>query len=149
MHPDTATANTLLQQALGSAAVESFGLSHQILFLEFRDDGPEDHVLSIDTEVESNIVFEDILGLTKEEKTLLLFNRVNLRFVTRIACDDDANLVIEFDNGVHLRFTGSPKEETAEPWQLGSRADFETGGYLLIATYAGGYAIWDYTAKAG
>jgi hypothetical protein len=149
MHPDTATANKLLQQALGGAAVESFGLSHQIPFLEFRDDGPQDHVLSIDTEVESNIVFEDILGLTKEEKMLLLFNRVNLRFVTRIACDDDANLVIGFDNGMQLRFTGSPKEETVEPWQLSSRADFETGGYLLIATYAGGYAIWDYTAKAG
>ncbi|MGI4736421.1 MAG: hypothetical protein ACRYG7_14685 [Janthinobacterium lividum] len=149
MHPDTATANKLLQQALGSAAVESFGLSHQILFLELRADGPEDHILSIDTEVESNIVFEDVLRLTKEEKMLLLFNRVNLCFVTHIACDDHANLVIEFDNGVQLRFAGSPQEETAEPWQLGSRADFETGGYLLIATYAGGYAIWDYTAKAG
>jgi hypothetical protein len=149
MHPDTATANKLLQQALGSAAVESFGFSHQIPFLEFRDDGPEDHVLSIDTEVESNIVFEDVLRLTKQEKMLLLFSRVNLRFVTHIACDDHANLVIEFDNGVQLRFAGSPTEETAEPWQLGSRADFETGGYLLIATYAGGYAIWDYTAKAG
>jgi hypothetical protein len=148
MHPDTATANKLLQQALGSAAVESFGLSHQIPYLEFRADGPEDHVLSIDTEVESNIVFEDMLGLTQEEKMLLLFNRVNLRFVTHIACDDHANLIIGFDNGVQLRFTGSPKEETTEPWQLGSRADFETGGYLLIATYAGGYAIWDYTRKA-
>jgi hypothetical protein len=66
-----------------------------------------------------------------------------------IACDDHANLVIEFDNGMQLRFTGSPKEETAEPWQVGSSAAFETGGYLLIATYAGGYAIWDYTAEAG
>jgi hypothetical protein len=148
MHPDTATANKLLQQALGSATVESFGLSHQIPFLEFRADGPEDHVLSIDTEVESNIVFADMLGLTQEEKMLLLFNRVNLRFVTHIACDDHANLVVGFDNGVQLRFTGSPKEETTEPWQLGSRADFETGGYLLIATYAGGYAMWDYTSKA-
>ncbi|WP_135436828.1 hypothetical protein [Hymenobacter fodinae] len=148
MHPDTATANKLLQQALASAAVESFGLAHQMPFLEFRDGGSEDHTLSIDTEVESNIVFEEALGLTQEEKLLLLFNRVNLRLVTHIECDDLANLVIDFDNGVQLRFAGSPKEETSEPWQLGSKANFETGGYLLIATYAGGYAMWDYTTKA-
>ena len=77
---------------------------------------------------------------------MLLFNRVNLRSVTRIECDEHANLLIAFDNGVQLRFDGSPEEES-EPWQVGSRADFETGGYLVIATCAGGYAIWDYTPK--
>jgi len=44
MHPDTTAANLLLQRVLGRSAVESFGLSHQIHFLEFRDDVPEDHV---------------------------------------------------------------------------------------------------------
>jgi len=86
------------------------------------------------------------MGLTEEEKLLLLFNRVNLRSVTHIECDEHANLVLLFDNGVHLRFAGNPADES-EPWQIGSRADFETGGYLVVATHAGGYAIWDYTLK--
>lgn len=80
----------------------------------------------------------------EEEKLLLLFHRVNLRSVTRVACDEYANLTLAFDNGVQLQLAGNPAEE-AEPWQVGSRTSFETGGYLLIATHAGGYAIWDYT----
>lgn len=146
MNSATTLANELLQRALRNAAVESFGLVHQIPYLEFRDDQTEDHVLSIQTDVTSNIVFEGKLGLTEEEKLLLLFNRVNLRSVTRIECDEHANLVIAFDNGVQLRFAGSP-EEGYEPWQVGSKTDLEMGGYLVIATHAGGYAIWDYTSK--
>jgi hypothetical protein len=147
MHPDTAAANRYLQQALGKAAVESFGLSHQVLFLEFRDDSPADHWLSIETEMTSNVAFDPALGLSPEEQMLLLFHRVNLRLVIRVACDDEANLLLEFDNGVHLRFAGSPREETAEPWQLASRAPLEEpGSYLLIAMFGGGYAIWDGSA---
>jgi hypothetical protein len=70
--------------------------------------------LSIQTDVTSNIVFEQVLGLTEAEKLLLLSNWVNLCSVTRIACDEQANLVIAFDNGVQLRFAGSP-EEADEP----------------------------------
>jgi hypothetical protein len=140
----TTLANTLLRRALGSAAVESFGIAHQIPYLEFRDERAEDHVLSIDTAVSSNVMFIEALELTEQEKLLLLFNRVNLRSVAHVACDEHANLVLEFDNGVHLRFAGNPPE-VSEPWQVGSRADFETGGYLIIATHGGSYAIWDYT----
>jgi hypothetical protein len=144
MHPDTTAANVLLQQALGKAAVESFGLWHQVPFLEFRDNGPDDHWLSIETEMTSNVLFDESLGLSEEEKMLLVFHRVNLRYVTYVACDDQANLFIEFDNGVHLRFAGSPHEPTSEPWQLASRTPLEeSGGYMVIATYGGGYAIWD------
>lgn len=146
MDSATTLANLLLQRALRNAAVESFGLAHQIPYLEFRDDQAEDHVVSIQTDVTSNIVFEHALELTEAEKLLLLFNRVNLCAVTRIACDEQANLVIAFNNGVELRLAGSPEEES-EPWQVGSRTDLEAGGYLVIATHAGGYAIWDGTAK--
>lgn len=146
MHPDTTAANLLLQRALGRSAVESFGLSHQIHFLEFRDDQPEDHLLSIDTDMTSNIGFDEALGLTADERRLLVFNRVNLRSVTRVACDDEANLFLDFDNGVHLRFAGT-SADGYEPWQLGSRMPLdEPGGYLLIAQCGGGYAIWDGSA---
>jgi hypothetical protein len=87
MHPDTTAANLLLQRALCRSTVESFGLSHQIHFLEFRDD--------------------EALGLTADERRLLVFNRVNLRNVTRVACDDEVNLFLDFDNGAQLRFAGT------------------------------------------
>ncbi|OGX87959.1 hypothetical protein [Hymenobacter coccineus] len=146
MHPDTTAANLLLQRALARSAVESFGLSHQIHFLEFRDDGPEDHVLSIDTDMTSNVGFDEALGLTADERLLLVFNRVNLRNVTRVACDDEANLFLDFDNGVQLRFAGTSLDGY-EPWQLGSRTPLdEPSGYLLIAQSGGGYAIWDGSA---
>lgn len=147
MKPATTAANKLLQHALLGAAVESFGLSHQFPMLEFRDDGPADHRLSIDTEMSSNVRFDAALELKEEEKMLLVFNRVNLHYVTQVACDDHANLLLEFDNGVHLRFAGTPQEATSEPWQVASRTPLnEPGGYMVIATYAGGYAIWDAAA---
>jgi hypothetical protein len=147
MHPNTAAANRCLQQALGQAAVESFGLSHQVHFLEFRDAGTADHYLSIDTDLTANVAFDPALGLSPEEQMLLVFHRVNLCRATRVACDDEANLFLEFDNGVHLRFAGRPREETAEPWQLASRAPLEEpGGYLLVAQFGGGYAMWDSSA---
>jgi hypothetical protein len=147
MDPVTSAANKLLQQALNGAAVESFGLSHQFPFLEFRDNGPDDHVLTLDTEVTSNVTFDEAFGLTQQEQLLLLFNRVNLRYVTQVACDEQANLILTFDNGVQLRFSGSPQEYTTEPWEIASRASLDEGGYHLIALHAGGYAIWDYTTK--
>ncbi|MBH8567314.1 hypothetical protein KB206_00345 [Microvirga sp. STS02] len=144
MHPaDTTVANLLLQRALGRSAVESFGLSHQTPFLEFRDDEPADHMLSIDTDMTSNVSFDESLSLTADERRLLIFNRVNLRSVTRVACDDDGNLFLDFDNGVQLRFAGT-SAEGYEPWQLGNGMPLhEPGGYLLIAQSGGGYAIWD------
>lgn len=146
MHPDTIAANLLLQRALGRSAVESFGLSHQIHFLEFRDDEPNDHVLSIDTDMSSNVSFDGDPGFTADEQRLLVFNRINLRTVTRVVCDDEANLFLDFDNGVQFRFAGT-SAEGYEPWQLGSRMPLdEPGGYLLIAQCGGGYAIWDGSA---
>ncbi|MBU6122592.1 hypothetical protein [Hymenobacter siberiensis] len=147
MKPDTSAANALLQQALMGAAVESFGLYHQIPMLEFRNDRTQDHRLYIDTEMSSNVGFDPALALTEDEKMLVIFNRINLRYVTRVACDDHANLLLEFDNGMHLRFTGTPQEATSEPWQVASRTSLnEPGGYMVIATYDGGYAIWDAAA---
>ena len=124
--------------------MERFGLWHQVPFLEFRDDGPNDHWLSIDIEMTSNVVFDEALSLSKEEKMLLVFNRVNLRYISRVACDDHANLFLEFDNGVHLRFAGTLQEAISEPWQVASRTPLEeSGGYVAIAMSGGGYAIWD------
>ncbi|HEX8659681.1 MAG TPA: hypothetical protein VF690_19215 [Hymenobacter sp.] len=147
MKSDTSAVNALLQKALLGAAVESFGLSHQIPYLEFRDSGPDDYTLLLETDLISNVSFDPALGLTADEKLLPVFNQVNLRYVTRVACDDHANLFLEFDNGVHLRFAGTPQEATSEPWQVANRTPLEEpGGYMVIAMYDGGYAIWDGSA---
>lgn len=143
MRPNTTAANLLLQRVLGRSAVESFGLSHQIHFLEFRDTATDDHVLSLDTDMVSNVRFDEALGLTADERLLLVFNRINLRYVTRVTCDDKANLFLDFDNGVHIRFAGT-SVHGYEPWQLSSRTPLdEPGAYSLIAQCGGGYAIWE------
>lgn len=61
----TTLANELLQRALGNAAVESFGLAHQIPYLEFRDDRAQDHVLTIQTSITSNVVWAAALASVK------------------------------------------------------------------------------------
>jgi len=142
MQPITIAANTLLREVLLNAAVESYGLSHQILTLEFRDSSAEDHVLSIETQVTSNVSVGEGLTLSEEEEALLLFHKVNLHTITQVQCDDQANLVIEFDNQIQLRFSGSPTDNFAEPWTLGSRVALAEGGYSIIAFSGGGYAIW-------
>ncbi|KUG06887.1 hypothetical protein [Solirubrum puertoriconensis] len=141
MNPDTVAANKLLTAAIGNAAVESYGFSHQVLILEFRDDEPADHLLSLgEIEVTSNIVVGEGLSLGREEKILLLFSKVNLRLVTEVHCDDEANLTISFDNGVQMLFSGRSLDGY-EPWQLGK--SLNEGGYLIIAQDGGGYVIWD------
>lgn len=144
----TKEANKLIKKKIGNAAVESFGISHQVMFLEFRDDFREDHILSIETDMESNFEFDAKSDLTEIDKALILFNRVNLCNVVNINCDDRANLVVEFDNGIRLHFSGSPRDKFSEPWQLASRESLDAGGYMIISTNSGGYAIWDNSVSA-
>lgn len=143
MHYLTVAANTLLKKALLGAAVESYGLSHQILILEFRDSSAEDHLLSIETQVTSNTLVGEGLPLSEEEGALLLFHKVNLRTVTHVQCDDQANLVIEFDNNVQLRFSGNPSDGFPEPWTLGNQNSLSEGGYSIRAFSGGHYDIRD------
>lgn len=139
----TQEANKLIKELISNAAVESFGLSHQVLFLEFRDNFHGDSILSIETDIKSNQKFDEKLNLTEDEKILLLFNRINLCNVVDVQCDDEANLTVAFDNGVQLHFSGRPLDKSSEPWQLASHDSVDMGGRMVIATYAGGYAIWD------
>ena len=144
MLPETQAANTLLQTVLSKAWVESFGLSHQFFFLEFRDDAGEDHQLNIDTEVTSNYCWDERSTLSEEERVLLLFNKVNLKRVVHVACDDEANLVLRFENDIELRLAGLPAQELAEPWTLGNTPSQKPGGYTLTAFTNGAYDIWHY-----
>lgn len=145
MNRNTNAANAILNRELLGAAVESFGLSHQFLYIEFRDDIPEDHTLSIDTEIISSNLDFDYSGLSEEERALILFSRINLQRIIKIQCNDAGTLTIDFANGRCLIFNGVPTDKTcAEPWQIGKGNPSETQDhYLVIANRDGGYAIWD------
>ena len=145
MNSNTKAADAILKRELLGAAAESFGLSHQFLYIAFRDDAPEDHRLSIDTEIASNNLDFDCSGLSEDERALILFSRVNLKRIVGIQCTDTGTLTIDFENGRNLIFSGSPAGKTcAEPWQIGKGNPAESQDhYLVIANHSGGYAIWD------
>ena len=145
MNSNTRAANAILNRELLGTAVESFGLSHQFLYIEFRDDTPEDHTLSMDTEVVSDKLDLDCSGLSEDERALILFSRVNSQRIVRIQCNDAGTLTIDFANGRNLIFSGVPTDKTcAEPWQIGKGNPAETQDhYLVIANHGGDYAIWD------
>ena len=140
---DTEYVNAILLKYLLGACVESFGLSHQILTLTFRDGHTyDDHLLSIDTELTSNCQAFDSLGLDENGRALLLFNSVNLQPIISISCDDASTLKIVFTNGTELIFSGSPTDETViEPWQMGT--GLADGGYSIVAMHGGGYAVFE------
>ncbi|MDO7852714.1 hypothetical protein [Hymenobacter convexus] len=145
MNSNTKAADALLKRKLLGASVESFGLFHQFLCIVFRDDTPEDHTLSIDTEIFSNNLDFNSSNLSNNEQALILFSRINLRKIIGIQCSDTGTLTINFDNGRNLAFRGQPADKTCtEPWQIGKGSPEEDPHhYLIIANHGGGYTIWD------
>ena len=147
MNADTQYVNDILTKHLLDACVESYGISHQVLSLTFRDSYTYDHTLSIETTVTSNIQNFDNLAFDENGRALLLFNKVNLQAITAIGCDDVSTLTIQFADGTKLIFDGSPPDETViEPWQLGNGLD--SGGYSVIAMHGGGYAVFETLSPA-
>jgi hypothetical protein len=148
MHPNTEYVNNILAKNLLGACVESFGLTHQILTITFRDDNAEDHILSIDTEITSNCHDFDKLQLDEIATALLLFNRVNLKGISTISCNDESTLEVSFDNGITLLFNGRPADITsAEPWTIGNSSFESAASYLIIAMNGGGCAVFEGNAR--
>ncbi|MGI4821355.1 MAG: hypothetical protein ACRYFV_09105 [Janthinobacterium lividum] len=143
MRLDTKAANQYLRDSLLGACVESFGLTHQVLTLTFRDSdtSPNDHILWIDTNILANTTAFDALLLDATARALLLFNHVNLQEVITIYCADNWNLIIEFANGVQLTLDGSSADEYGEPWSFNlSPRDYSVN---IIASCGAGYLLFD------
>lgn len=151
MNQITEATNELINRKLLGATVLSFGLSHQSLYLEFRNDLPSDpapcdHALTLETEITANQNAFSKLKLLVVEEALLLFNSVNLRAITRIQCDDRSNLAIEFDGNITIHFAGIPSDEACiTPWVISSRylPVSEVGYYSVIAYRNECYSIWE------
>jgi hypothetical protein len=146
MSPATQFVNDILIRNLLGASVESFGLTHQFLTLTFRDNrvNPDDHILSIDTEILSNCEEFDNLPIDDTGRALLLFNSVNLKSITAIQCSDEATLEIQFENGIVLTFNGHPIDESAvEPWTIGNNSMISDPSYYsIIAMNDGAYVVF-------
>ena len=114
--------------------MESFGLYHQVLGIEFRTDAPyEDIFLSIS----SSLTFEPPFALpvttfSLEEQALLFFSKINLLPITGLDYFPDGSLALTFANG--NRFHIQSEDDYGEPWQVGSAAH----GWSIIGTTGGG-----------
>jgi hypothetical protein len=152
MNSITQSVNDILIRNLLGASVESFGLTHQFLTLTFRDNraNPDDHTLSIDTEIFSNCQDFDNLPIDDIGRGLLLFNNVNLKTITAIQCNDEATLEIQFENGIVITFNGHPIDELAvEPWTIGNNCMISDPSYYsIIAMNDGAYAVFGGTPES-
>jgi hypothetical protein len=138
----TKEANKIVQSLLINSSVESFGLLHQMYFMEFRNSFGEDIHLSIDSEIVllPNLNIDNI---TENEYKLLCFNKLNLLKVTDINCTASSDLEIYFDSYL-LKIIGVPSDKSiSEPWQISNKKEIGNGhGILVIALAGNGYAIW-------
>jgi len=91
-----------MRAQLLDACVESFGLYHQVLGIQFRTATPpyEDIMLSIT----SNLTLEPAFLLpaaafSPEEQALLFFSKINLLPITSLNYTADGSLTLAFSNG--------------------------------------------------
>lgn len=133
-------ANSILKKLLIGSYIESYGVSHQVYFIDFRNDSSESKLeFETDLQISPALVAKN---LTKSEQTLISMDKANLRQVTSVECNNLANLIIQFDGGISLSLVGDPNgQNTVEPWQITSE-NYEPK-ILLIALKGGGYTIWD------
>jgi hypothetical protein len=135
-------ANNILKLMLTNTCVESFGLLHQLYFIEFRNEKGEDILLTMDSEVN---IFPNltIKGLDEDEYKLLCLKRLNLLKVIEVNCNFNSDLEFCFEGNLTFKILGSPEDKSiTEPWQVTDKKVLEEGGRLIIALNGNGYAIW-------
>ena len=142
---DEAAIVAFMQQQLQGACVESFGIYHQVLCIEFRnDDG--DIMLSID----NHLLLEPALtheALSAEESTLLFFYKINLLPITSLEYLEGGSLALTFQNGNRFTVQGN-STETGEPWQLATHT-LDNGGWMIIGFEGGGLCMFGPTPING
>ncbi|UOQ55028.1 hypothetical protein [Hymenobacter cellulosivorans] len=136
----TAAANRIIQNLLLNTNVESFGILHQMPFIEFRNEHGSDMHLTFDSKVLFSPTYQG--EVSDEDRMLIGMNSLNLKKVTKAQCNDAADLEIYFEGGAWLKISGSSKDRY-EPWQLSNDIPVAEGGSSVIALDGGGYAIWE------
>ncbi|OUJ73065.1 hypothetical protein [Hymenobacter crusticola] len=109
----TEAANRVARTLLIGTSVESFGVSHQIPFIEFRNSQGEDIYLSI----QANMLFHPRPQehLSVEEQMLLGMNSVNLKKVIDAFCLESSDLEVHFEDGSWFQVSGT-SDDGYEPW---------------------------------
>lgn len=126
----------LLKKWLQNSRVESFGMCYQVLTITFRSTGGDNYILSLlDTETESNI--DEFDSFSDEEKSLLLFWKLNLSAISDLEIDANNTIKLYFDK-IWIQFKGKKEYEI---WQVGkdTKEDLE----LVIANIDGTFNVWD------
>ncbi len=134
--------NNIISKLLVGASVESYGILHQMRFIDFRNPQGDIRII-IDSELE---IFPEINieGLTIEQKDLLILNQVNLKQIKKVECSVFADIVFTYTDETVLKISGTPIDETTEePWQLTNQKEINDNNYILIiALREGGYTVW-------
>jgi hypothetical protein len=145
----TSEARQILEEFILHACTESFGISHQVSFIEFRNGG-RDVTLSIESPI-GLIPDNDLktLNLPKAEYELLCFQKVNLQQVVKIELKDNNDLLLHFANGRALFVEGAPVDRSVvEPWQFSNGEGTKSEHHVfVVALHNGGAAIWDNRKK--
>ncbi len=98
-----------INRCLLNSFVESFGIFHQILTLVFRNNEKDYNLYFLDVIVESNI--KDFDNLSSDERTLLIFMKLNLKTLTRVELEDKNTLILYFsDIWIKLNAAGNEYE---------------------------------------
>jgi hypothetical protein len=146
----TSEARQILEEFVLNSCTESFGISHQVPFIEFRKDNVGDVTLSFEAPI-CIIPDNDLkaLNLPKEEYELLCFQKVNLQRVVKIELQDNNDLLLHFANGRVLLVEGAPADRSVvEPWQFSNGEGTKSEYYVfVVALHNGGAAIWDNRKK--
>lgn len=128
----------LIKKYLINSCIESFGLLHQIFFLEFRHNDLGDISFHLETNVKILPEIEIKNILSKEQYILLCFNAVNLKKVIDIKLDNFNNLSICFEDDYVLIFEGQ-NDEVHEIWTFkNSENNPKSDKYLSIIAFSGG-----------
>ena len=126
-----------ISRSLLNSFVEGFGVIHQVPTLVFRNDsiGKDYNLYLLDTIVDSNIKDFDIFE--NEQRTLLIFFKLNLKTVTSFEIEDKNILTLHFED-IWIKLSSNNEYEFL---QIGCESKEKIE--MLIINSDGTFSVWD------
>lgn len=132
--------NNILEDLLINYCVESFGIIHQVMFIDFIKDDDEVR-LSFDCFIRIS-EFEKKLDMSEIEHAFICMLRVNLLKIESVKCNLSGELSLVFHDQTSITFLPDPNDDGGEPWQINTDLSVDKGGREIIASTSGLYAVW-------
>lgn len=102
-------ANAIGQKLLTGSYIESYGVRHQLYFVDFKNDSFESRLI-FDTDLKISPVLDNN-KFTSSEQILIAMDRTNLHQVLSAECTDLSTLIIRFDGGISVSLAGDPIDQ--------------------------------------